>query len=152
MIIAGPRAERNRQAGPGPTVNATAIRAGPESGRNRVTAFAGGLPVMCVGGRSGFPRLTPAGRKAEHGVGHVSPESWEGEQIPTPLRAASRPTREEMTMIILHTVPGDEAETKDTETGTPGDSPEAVLSEAGLDQSTICRILSSEPGAREDRW
>ena len=45
-----------------PRVNAATIRAGPESGRNRVTAFAGGLTVMSVGVWSGFPRLTPAGR------------------------------------------------------------------------------------------
>ena len=74
----------------------------------------------------------------------------EGEQIPTPLRAASRPTREEIIMLILHTVPGDEAEAKDTEAGIPGDSPESALAEVGLDSSSICQLLSAEPGALED--
>ena len=52
-------------------------------------------------------------------------------------------------MIIQHIVPGIEAEAKDTETGTPGESPESALAEIGLDRSSICEILSSEPGARE---
>ena len=55
-------------------------------------------------------------------------------------------------MIMQHTVPGDEAVAKDTEAGTPGDSPESALAEIGLDRSSICEILSSEPGIREDRW
>ena len=54
-------------------------------------------------------------------------------------------------MIIQYTVPGDEAEAKDTETETSGVSPESALSEIGLDQSAICRILSAEPGVR-DGW
>ena len=53
-------------------------------------------------------------------------------------------------MIIQHTVPGTEAEAKDPETGTPGVSPESALLEIGLDRSSICEILSAEPGARED--
>ena len=55
-------------------------------------------------------------------------------------------------MIIQHTLPGLEAGAKDIEAGTPGDSPESALTEIGLDRSSICEILSSEPGAREDRW
>ena len=55
-------------------------------------------------------------------------------------------------MLILHTVPGDEAEAKDTEAGTPGDSPESALAEIGLDRSSICEILSAEPGSRETGW
>ena len=55
-------------------------------------------------------------------------------------------------MIIQHTVPGDEAEAKDTETGTPGESPESALIQVGLDSFSICRLLSSEPGACEDGW
>ena len=53
--------------------------------------------------------------------------------------------------MLIHTVPGPEAEAKDTEAGTPGESPESVLSEIGLDRSSICEILSAEPGAFEDR-
>ena len=82
----------------------------------------------------------------------MNPEWLEGEQIPLSLRAKSRPTREEIIMIMQHTVPGDEAVAKDTEAGTPGDSPELALAEIGLDRSSICEILSSEPGIREDRW
>ena len=52
-------------------------------------------------------------------------------------------------MIIQHTVPGTEAEAKDTETGTSGVSPESALAEIGLDRSSICQLLSSEPGARD---
>ena len=59
--------------------------------------------------------------------------------------------REEIIMLILHTVPGDEAEAKHIEAGTPGDSPEAALMEIGLGPSEICEILSAEPGAFEDR-
>ena len=55
-------------------------------------------------------------------------------------------------MIIQHTLPGIETEAKDIETGSPGDSPESALAEIGLDRSSICEILSSEPGIREDRW
>ncbi|MDE0281908.1 MAG: hypothetical protein OXN16_12655 [Gammaproteobacteria bacterium] len=57
-----------------------------------------------------------------------------------------------MTMIIQHTLPGTEAEAKDTETETPGESPESALAEIGLGQSEICRLLSAEPGIREDGW
>ena len=59
--------------------------------------------------------------------------------------------REEIIMLILHTVPGDEAGAKDTEAGTPGDSPEAALAEVGLDPFSIRQLLSAEPGACEDR-
>ena len=55
-------------------------------------------------------------------------------------------------MLILHTVPGDEAGAKDTEAGIPGDSPESVLAEVGLDPFSICQLLSAEPGIREDGW
>lgn len=55
-------------------------------------------------------------------------------------------------MIIQHTLPGTEAEAKDTETETPGESPESALAEIGLGQSEICRLLSAEPGIREDGW
>ena len=55
-------------------------------------------------------------------------------------------------MIIQHTLPGPEAGAKDIETGIPGESPESALAEIGLGQSEICRLLSAEPGAREDRW
>ena len=55
-------------------------------------------------------------------------------------------------MIIQHTVPGDEAEAKDTETGTPGVSPESALAEIGLDRSSICQLLSAEPGSFEGGW
>ena len=53
-------------------------------------------------------------------------------------------------MLILHTVPGPEAEAKDTEAGTPGESPEAALAEVGLDPFSIRRLLSAEPGVLED--
>ena len=54
-------------------------------------------------------------------------------------------------MLILHTVPGDEAGAKDIEATTPGDSPESALAEVGLDPFSICQLLSAEPGACEDR-
>jgi len=54
-----------------------------------------------------------------------------------------------MTMII-HTLPGVEAEAKDTETVTPGDSVESALAEVGLDSSSIRQLLSAEPGTLED--
>ena len=53
-------------------------------------------------------------------------------------------------MLIHYTVPGDEAEAKDTEAGIPGDSPESALAEVGLDSSSIRQLLSAEPGAFED--
>ena len=59
--------------------------------------------------------------------------------------------REEIIMLIHHTVPGNEAEAKDAEAGTPGDSPEAALAEVGLDPFSIRQLLSAEPGAFEDR-
>ena len=70
-IIAGLRAERNRQAAPGPTVNAAAIRAGLESGSNRGTAFAGGPPVMAVAGPAPF-RPVSSRRSGRRSIG------WEG--------------------------------------------------------------------------
>ena len=54
-------------------------------------------------------------------------------------------------MLMHYTVPGDEAEAKDTEAGTPGESPESVLAEVGLDPFSIRQLLSAEPGSREDR-
>ena len=53
--------------------------------------------------------------------------------------------------MLIHTVPGVEAGAKDTEAGTPGDSPESALAEVGLDPFLICQLLSAEPGACEDR-
>ena len=55
--------------------------------------------------------------------------------------------------MLIHTVPGDEAGARDTEAGTPGDSPESALAEIGLDHFEIHQILSgSGSGPREDGW
>ena len=80
----------------------------------------------------------------------MNPERMEGEQIPLSPPGGIPTNREEIIMIIQHTVPGDEAEAKDTEAGIPGDSPESALAEVGLDSSSICQLLSAEPGALED--
>ena len=53
-------------------------------------------------------------------------------------------------MLILHTVPGDGAGAKDAEVPGCAESPESALAEIGLDRSSICEILSAEPGSRED--
>ena len=54
--------------------------------------------------------------------------------------------------MLIHTVPGPEAGAKDTEAGTPGESPESVLAEVGLDPFSIRQLLSAEPGSREAGW
>ena len=154
----------------------------PRRRRGRARGIVARFPVAGEPGRieaaRGAATHAPAVRRwfardARHGAGPVPSGSlrlppadpgggaWSGTDEPGVVGGRKAPAfppggiptnREEIIMLILHTVPGDEAEAKDTEAGTPGDSPESALAEIGLDRSSICEILSAEPGSRETGW